>query len=112
MSKADTEQLREYATAQEWAKDALRFHFDVAGADDIDAINGGVFRFTSCGASVTVNKQAELVFVSIVGDGSAEFECDPVSTEGRTQAEISSDITEALQWLEEESYAAWHETNG
>ena len=112
MRIADTEQLQEYATAQVWARDSLRFHFDVAGTDDIDAINVGVLRFTSCGANVTVNKQAELVFSSIIGDGSAEFECEPVSTEGRTQAEISADITEALQWLEEESSAAWHETNG
>lgn len=61
-----------------------------------------VYKYTDCGANVTIDSKARIIFGSIVEGSDAEITCDPIPTEGRDRDEVIKDIRATLAWLEDE----------
>jgi hypothetical protein len=111
MNEVQYEQMQEDIGIGQWSMESLRYHFDAMNGATMEGINRAVYNATECGASVTINDNAEIVFHSIVEGSNAEFSCDPIETIEREQEEISADIVKALAWLEAECDAAFNEVH-
>ncbi len=102
---------QERAANMDFAAFVLRDYFDTVGGATVEQISRSVFNATECGAWVKVNDDASITFGSIVEGSDAEFTCDPIQTIERDEISIQADIKQAIEWLEGECAAAWHEAN-